>query len=127
MPSRPARPVFLNLLRIRLPIAGVMSIAHRLSGVLMVLMIPLGLYLMQRSLVDAAGFAEVRTLFDGTPVRLALFLSMWALLHHLFAGIRYLLIDIDVGVEKPTYRYTAWLVMFAAPVGALLICLGARG
>ena len=54
-------------------------------------------------------------------VNLILFLFFWALLHHLFAGIRYLLIDIDLGVDKPLFRNTAWAVLIAAPVAALLL------
>ena len=126
MPQVDSRPVYLNLLRIRLPIAGVMSIAHRLSGVLMVLMIPLGLYLLERSMSSPEGFAQTRALFAGTFVRAIMLLALWGLLHHLFAGIRYLLIDVDVGVHKPVYRYTAWLVMIAAPVVAILLCMVAR-
>ena len=45
-------PVFLNLLQIRLPIAGIMSIIHRASGMLMVLLIPLSIYLLDLSLTD---------------------------------------------------------------------------
>ncbi|MCB1734171.1 MAG: succinate dehydrogenase, cytochrome b556 subunit [Gammaproteobacteria bacterium] len=120
------RPVYLNLFRIRLPIAGVMSIAHRLSGVLMAFLVPVGLYLLERSLSDAAGFDQVSAVFSGILARVLMLTVLWALLHHLFAGVRYLLLDIDVGVHKPVYRYTAWLVMVAAPVVAVLICMVSR-
>lgn len=126
MPRADTRPVYLNLLQIRLPVAGVMSIAHRLSGVVMALAIPAGLWLLQRSLAGPEDFAAAQALFHGLPARLATLLAMWALLHHLFAGIRYLLIDIEVGVHKPVYRYSAWAVLLAAPVAALALCLAAR-
>lgn len=115
------RPVFLNLLQIRLPVAGVMSIVHRATGVIMVLGIPFLVYLLERSLTGPDEFAAVTALFDGLPGRIGLFLCLWALLHHLFAGIRYLLLDIDIGIEKPLYRTTAWIVLVAAPVSALLL------
>ena len=115
------RPVFLNLLQIRLPVAGVMSIVHRATGVFMVLGIPFLVYLLERSLAGPDGFSGVVALIDGLPGRIGLFLCLWALLHHLFAGIRYLLLDIDIVIDKPLYRATAWFVLFAAPVAAFLL------
>jgi succinate dehydrogenase / fumarate reductase cytochrome b subunit len=118
------RPVFLNLFKIRLPIAGIMSIIHRATGVVMVLTIPLLIYLLDISLTGADGFAEVKAIFDLGLVKLILFLMLWALMHHLLAGIRYLLIDIDVGVDKPLFRQTALAVTVAAPVLALILLGG---
>ena len=118
------RPVFLNLMQIRLPVAGVMSIIHRVTGVVMVLSIPLLIYLFDLSLAGPQGFAEVGALFDNILVKLILLGFIWGLMHHLMAGIRYLLIDIDVGVEKPLFRQTAWAVIIAAPVLALILMGG---
>ena len=114
------RHIYLNLLQIRLPIAGVMSIAHRVSGVLMVLAIPLMIWVLQYSLSDAAAFGQIKALLQSWIGLAILFLALWALLHHLFAGIRYFLLDVDIGINKPHYRYSAWAVMFAAPVAAAL-------
>jgi succinate dehydrogenase / fumarate reductase cytochrome b subunit len=118
------RPVFLNLTQIRLPVAGVMSIIHRITGVVMVLSIPLLLYLFDLSLSGAQGFAETVALLGNLLVKLILFFFIWGLMHHLLAGIRYLLIDIDIGVEKPLYRQSAWAVIVAAPVLALILMGG---
>ncbi len=60
----------------------------------------------------------------GWPFKLFLFLALWALMHHFLAGIRYLLLDVDVGVEKPLYRQTALGVLAAAPVLALILTGG---
>jgi succinate dehydrogenase / fumarate reductase cytochrome b subunit len=118
------RPVFLNLMQIRLPVAGVMSIVHRVSGVVMVLSIPLLVYLLDLSLSSPQGFVEAAALFDNMLVKLILLGFIWGLMHHLLAGIRYLLIDIDIGVEKPLFRQTAWAVIVAAPVLALILMGG---
>ncbi len=115
------KPVFLNLLQIRLPIAGIMSIIHRASGILMVLLIPLSIYLLELSLSDERGFTTVDGLLQSTLVGFSLFLLLWMLLHHLFSGIRYLLIDVEIGVDRPAYRYTAWAVTLLAPLSALLL------
>ncbi len=115
------RPVFLNLLQVRLPIAGVMSILHRASGLLLFLLIPPLLYLLELSLSSPAGFATVRDGLHSLPARAGLFVLLWALLHHLFAGIRYLLLDIHVGVERPRYRHSAWLVTISAPLASVIL------
>jgi len=120
MPSQ-QKPVFLNLLQIRLPIAGIMSIIHRASGMLMVLLIPLSIYLLDLSLSNEPGFAAVGSLLHSTPGSSILFLLLWVLLHHLYSGVRYLLIDVEIGVERPAYRYTAWAVTLLAPLTALLL------
>lgn len=115
------RPVFLNLLQIRLPIAGIMSILHRASGLLLFLLTPGLLFMLERSLSSPQGFSTVRDWLDA-PLSLAgLFLLLWALSHHLLAGIRYLLLDIHIGVDRPYYRYSAWLVSVAAPLLALVL------
>ena len=124
MPDQPSpphqpprqRPVFLNLLHIRLPVAGVMSILHRASGLLMFLLIPVLLYLLDQSLRSAEGFAETAALLHGTGARLLLIAVIWALSHHLLAGIRFLLIDLDIGVQRQAMRRSAWVVNIAAPI-----------
>ena len=115
------RPVFLNLIQFRFPVAAIMSVGHRASGVLMVLSIPVLLYLLELSLQGPQGFAEIRELLQGGVAQLILFLMLWALLHHLLAGIRYLLIDFDIGVGKESARHSALAVMVVAPVLALAI------
>ena len=115
------RPVFLDLFKIRLPTAGVLSIGHRISGVAMVFAIPIFVYLLDESLSGPEGFAFVSQTVTGWPFRLFLFFCLWALAHHFLAGIRYLLLDVAVGVEKPMFRRTAFGVLISAPVLALLL------
>jgi succinate dehydrogenase / fumarate reductase cytochrome b subunit len=105
------RPVFLNLTRIHLPVMAVLSLGHRVSGVLLVLSIPLLLYLFDRSLASAESHAGVRELLRGEPARVALVLLAWAFAHHLLAGIRFLLIDLDLGVTARSGRASAWAVL----------------
>ena len=115
------RPVYLNLVQIRLPIAGFMSILHRISGLFLFLLTPILLYILDLSLAGPTGFEEARQMLTEGLGRLVLFVLLWALAHHLLAGIRYLLLDVDIGVERPGYRYTAWFVVILAPVLALLL------
>lgn len=123
MPSH-SRPVFLNLLQIRLPVAGIMSIVHRAAGVFLFLAIPFVVALLSLALSDQDGFASAQALLQLPLMRVGLFLLLWALAHHFLAGIRYLLIDIHIGVQAPWYRQTAWGVMIVSPLLAALLLWG---
>ena len=121
MASTTHRPVFLNLLQIRLPVPGLMSIGHRISGVALVIATPFLAHWLALSLSGPEGFMRAAAALQALPGKLLFFLMAWGLLHHLFAGIRYLLLDLDVGVDRPTARASAWAVLVAAPPAALLL------
>lgn len=116
----PNRPVFLDLWRISLPISGVVSILHRISGVLMVLGIPVGVILFDQAISGPGGFSTVAALLDSWPAKLVLVVLAWGLLHHLFSGIRHLLLDLGVGLERSAARRSAGIVL-AATIGALVV------
>ena len=118
------RPVHLNLARIRLPIGGIMSIIHRLTGVFMFLAVPVLIYLLDLSLISEEGYREAIAMLHSPLGIVLLFGLMWSLSHHLLAGIRYLLIDVDVGVEKEPARRSALVVTVAGPVLALVLTWG---
>ena len=116
------RPVFLNLLQIRLPWPGIASIMHRISGVVMVLAIPFLAWLLHYSLEDADSYAMLTSMLQQSLlVKLLLVLLLWALFHHLLAGMRYLLIDIEIGCDRLAARLSSLLVIAAAPLLALLL------
>lgn len=114
------RPVFLNIFRIRFPAGAVASIAHRISGVLLFLSLPFLAWLLDLSLQGPAGYDRVIELLQPTWVRLCSVLLAWSVLHHLIAGIRFLLIDIHLGVSMPAARITAWSASIAGVLLALL-------
>lgn len=117
MATRKRAPKFLNLLRIKLPPGGVASIGHRISGVLMFLAIPLLAWQFALSLESPQGFQRAQEYRDATPLLLASVVLVWSLSHHLLAGIRHLLLDMEVGLEKTAARASARMVN----VGALLL------
>jgi len=123
------RPQFRNiqvtqLASYRLPPAGVLSILHRVSGALLFLMLPVLLWLFEASLLSERTFERFRELTSGWFARLVLLAVIWALLHHLFAGIRFLLLDLHVGIEKESARRSAFVV-FGVSL-ALTAVAGAR-
>jgi len=115
------RPVFLNLFKIHLPVTAVVSVAHRLTGIVLFLLIPVLIYLLDLSLEGPEGFNRVRNLVESPLWHAAMILFGWFLAHHFFAGIRYLLIDIDIGVSAAASRRGAWLVLAASIVTVLFL------
>ncbi|CRI66308.1 Succinate dehydrogenase, cytochrome b556 subunit [Thiocapsa sp. KS1] len=114
------RPVFLDLWRIKLPLSGVVSILHRISGVMMVLTIPVAAILFHQALSGPEGFALVAGILDFWLVKLVLVVLAWSLLHHLFAGIRYLLLDLGLGLDRSAARRSA-MIALAAAIAVLVI------
>ena len=113
-------PVFLNLAQIRFPIGAIASIAHRVSGVLLFIALPVLAVLLDASLRDEAGFASVRGLFSSPLSLVVAGVLAWALVHHVLAGIRHLLMDVGIGGELVRARARARLVLVAAPALTLL-------
>ena len=105
------RPVYLNLFKIRLPIMGMVSFAHRISGVLLFLAIPISVYMLHLSTVSSSGFDEMLVMFDSPIIKLINTGLLWAVSHHFFAGIRFLFIDADIGVDKHVAIPSAWAVV----------------
>lgn len=121
MSTTTKRPVYLNLIQIRLPVPGLMSIGHRISGVALILSIPFLAGLLATSLSGPEGFAEAAATLDSGFAKLLLFLMGWGLFHHLLAGIRYLLLDVHIGIDKATANKTAWAVMIGGAILAVVI------
>jgi succinate dehydrogenase / fumarate reductase cytochrome b subunit len=115
-------PVYLNLLRIRFPVGAVTSIAHRISGVLLFLSLPVLIYLLDLSLQSPGGFEKALTYLNNCWFEAGLVLVVWSFIHHLLSGIRFLLIDIEKGVTLQAARRSAWLVNLCAPA-LTLACL----
>jgi len=105
------RPIYLNLFKIKLPVAGIISIFHRVTGVLLFLFIPISLYYLQLSLQGERQFEQITYLMVDPLSRFIILLFIWSFIHHLFTGIRFLLIDIDLFLEKKSARSSAWTVV----------------
>jgi len=116
MTTQRSAPVYLNLLRIRFPVGAVTSFAHRISGVLLFLSLPVLIYLLDLSLQGPEGFEKALGYINNFWFEAGLVLVIWSFMHHLLSGIRFLLIDIEKGVTLQQARRNAWLVNVCAPV-----------
>lgn len=118
------RPVFLDLriLSFNLPLPGIVSILHRVSGVALFFMLPILLWLLDGSLSSGEDFEAYQSIADNALVKLILIGVLWALLHHLCAGIRFLLLDAHVGVDLKPARLSAKIVLAVSL--ALTLILG---
>lgn len=119
------RPVYLNLVQIRLPLPGIVSILHRISGAALFLFgIPLALYGLEQSLVSADAYARLTNALAHPLCKLVLIGLLWSYLHHFCAGIRFLLLDLDIGGELKAARQSSVAVLVVSL--ALTLIIGAR-
>lgn len=121
------RPKYLNLAQIRLPLPGWVSILHRISGALLVFPFTAWLlYLLDLSLASEAGFESVQGYLAAPLVKGGMLVLIWAFCHHFCAGIRYLLLDLNKGIELGPARASSAAVLvvslaLTALLGALLL------
>jgi len=104
-----------------LPLAGVVSILHRVSGALMFFLLPFILYLLDKSLTSEISFEYFRGFTSNWFVKLVILALSWAYLHHFCAGIRHLFMDLHMGLDKNSGRKTSVAVFAVSlPLAALV-------
>ncbi len=106
------RPKFRNLnlpllLTYRLPLPGMVSIMHRISGAALFLMLPLLLWLFDLSLMSELSFERLRGITDNFFFKILLIFLIWGFFHHLAAGIRFLFLDLHIGIDLKSARASA--------------------
>lgn len=116
------RPRYLDLIRIKLPVPGLVSILHRISGFALFLFLPLLLWLLHSSLASPDSYVRYRDVMTQPLMKLVLIGLLWAFLHHLFAGLRFVMLDLHYGTSLPAARNSSRAVLVAAVV--LTIALG---
>lgn len=114
------RPIYLDLRRIHQPLPAIISLLHRMSGVLLFLAIPLLLTLFQTSLANPEGFTSLQ---NSLGLKITLFILLAAYSYHLFAGLRFLLLDLHWGLSLHSARRSAWIVAISSILIAALIGL----
>ena len=131
------RPEFRNINALsdlptyRLPAAGWVSILHRISGLLMFLLMPLIIWMFDNSISSEISFAKFKAAFNiGIGLYPAWFISLvtlalvWAYLHHLIAGLRHLYMDATHSVDK-AFSHRSAVFTLVLSLG-LTVLLGAK-
>jgi succinate dehydrogenase / fumarate reductase cytochrome b subunit len=113
-----------DLLRYRLPWAGKASILHRISGALLFLALPALLMALESSLRPIEVATAEPSIFSHGLAKSAALVLIWAYLHHFLAGLRYLALDLHMGIDKVPANRTAQAVSLGAVV--LTAALGGR-
>jgi succinate dehydrogenase / fumarate reductase cytochrome b subunit len=113
------RPININPLSIRLPIMALVSITHRISGILVLLLIPYLLWTLQLTLVSPEGLNQVRDAIASPGCKIFLWVLLSALIFHLLAGFRHLLMDCHIGDSLRAGRIGAYVVF----IGTFLLMI----
>ena len=114
------QPVFLNIFKIKLPLAGLVSLLHRITGLFLVLAIPFCIYLLQLSLHDEVDYQRAVTLLNHPLSRFLEILLFTLLAFHFFAGLRFLLMDLEYALSQRMARLSSRLVIVATLVSTLV-------
>lgn len=136
--SRPKRPEFRNINALsdlptyRLPAAGIVSILHRISGVLMFLLMPFIIWMFDTSVSSEISFAKFKAVFNnglgfapGWFFKLVALALIWAYLHHFVAGLRHLWMDVSHSAVNKEFGKNSAIVVFVLSIG-LTVVLGAK-
>lgn len=112
-----SRPQFRNIhvtqiLGYRLPLAGIVSILHRVSGAVLFLFgLPLMLYTLEQSLLSEMTHANLAAVLAHPLAKLLALGMIWGFSHHAIAGIRYLVLDLHIGTGREQAKSSARLVL----------------
>ncbi|MCU6499345.1 succinate dehydrogenase, cytochrome b556 subunit [Rugamonas sp. A1-17] len=122
------RPEFRNihvteLSNYRLPLAGVVSILHRISGFLMFALLPFVLYLLEQSLRSEISFAYYQGIVSYPLVKLIILALVWGYMQHFCAGVRHLVMDAHIGLDKDSARKSAATVLVVSLALTALVAL----
>jgi len=107
------RPVNLNLFKMSWPIAAIASITHRITGVVLFVGVAFCLYALDLALSSAQGFAEAAALMTQPLARFIVFGLLLALVYHIVAGIKHLLLDFHMGDSLEASQIGAVVVAVA--------------
>ena len=105
------QPKNLNIFSIRLPLPALVSILHRMSGVLLFLLMPFLSWALCASLLSDFHFNKTVLILKAWPVKIIGVIFIWALIHHLMAGLRHLLLDLQIGNDLIAARFSSKSVL----------------
>lgn len=114
------RPVNLNLFTLQFPLPAITSILHRISGFALFVFVPFLLWMLHASLASAEQFANLHLMLTSTSAKLILILLIASLFYHLFAGIRHLLMDAQIGETLKGGNFGAALALILSIICTII-------
>jgi succinate dehydrogenase / fumarate reductase cytochrome b subunit len=126
--TKKARPQFRNihvtqLINYRLPLAGIVSFLHRISGFALFAMLPFVLYMFELSIRSELAFGHFSAIFSNPLVKVVILGVVWAYMQHFCAGMRHLFMDMHMGLDKDTARKSAVAVLVSSLLLTALVGL----
>jgi succinate dehydrogenase / fumarate reductase cytochrome b subunit len=126
--DKKSRPQFNNIgifdiVRYRMPLAGLVSILHRISGAFMFLLLPFILYLLDKSIMSEVSFTHMQGIASHWFVKLVILALSWSYLHHFAAGVRHLFMDMHMGITKEGSRRSSATVLTVSLLLTLAVAL----
>ena len=101
---------------------AIVSILHRMSGLLLALLIPCALFVLSLSLNSQTSFEHVRQCLSHSLPKFLIWFFLAALMYHLLAGIRHMIMDFGFGESVSVARKSSYVLFIA--VGIVCIALG---
>ena len=117
------QPKNMNLFTIRFPIPAIVSIMHRMSGVVIFLLMPFITIGFSITLISSYGFANIVSIFDLWPIKFLSALLVWGIFHHFIAGCRHLLLDMQIGNDLIVASFTSKTVLILSFIFTALVFL----
>ena len=122
------RPEFRNihvteLSNYRMPLASIVSILHRISGFMMFALLPFVLYLLEQSLRSEISFAYYQGIVSYPLVKLIILALVWGYMHHFCAGVRHLVMDAHIGLDKDSARKSSAGVLTVSLTLTVIVAL----
>lgn len=115
------RPVNIDFRTIRMPMTAILSILHRISGVLLFLGMPILLWMFGRSLGSTADFQDLQLLLDNILFKLIFFGILAALIYHIIAGTKHLLMDLGIGETEQGSKIASRMVLVVSLISIIIL------
>ena len=115
------RPVYLNLTQIQLPTAGLSSILHRISGIIMFVAIGILLWLLDLSLLSQESFEMVALMLTNDLFKFIVWGILTAFVYHLLAGIRHMIMDAGYWEELNSGTLSAQITIGVSVVLSIML------
>lgn len=115
------RPVNLDLGSLKFPPMAIASILHRISGIVLFILLPVMIFLLGQSVQSEESFNQIQAMLAEPCYKFVLWSFCTALAYHILAGIRHMIMDLGFGEEVCTGKRTAILVIVLAIVLTILL------